>query len=215
MSQTVSQAQAVDEALAGMPLSRREFLYYLWGISMALFLAFSGGATIWFALPRFRVGEFGGTFTLDVADVPPVDSGPKSFAQGRFWLVNLGPKTLRDVRQPRDYPLEAGVKALYMVCVHLGCLYKWVLTQDRFECPCHGSKFLRSSARIDGPARRNLDVFVIEVVDARGNVLARTDPTISKQEGATVSIPPEATALRIKTAERILGAPNTRPGGGL
>ena len=36
------------------PLTRREFLYYLWGSSMAVFLAGAGGVSIWFALPRFR-----------------------------------------------------------------------------------------------------------------------------------------------------------------
>lgn len=215
MSQFPSQAQAVPEAPGGLPLTRREFLYYLWGSSMAVFMAGSGGVSIWFALPRFRAGEFGGTFTLDAADVPPVDSDPKPFAEGRFWLVNLGPKTLDDERQPRDYPLEAGVKALYMVCVHLGCLYKWVAINERFECPCHGSKYLRSSARIDGPARRNLDVFVIEALDPQGNVLARTESTMGEQEGAAIPVPQGATALRISTASRIHGAPNTKPGGGL
>ena len=40
------------------PLSRREFLYYLWASSMALFIAEAGGAVLWFAYPRFRAGQF-------------------------------------------------------------------------------------------------------------------------------------------------------------
>ena len=54
---------------------------------MALFLAETGGAILWFAIPRFRAGEFGGVFELDVTAVPPPDSGPVSFDAGRFWLV--------------------------------------------------------------------------------------------------------------------------------
>ena len=124
------------------PMTRREFLYYIWGASMALFMAELGGAMVWFALPRFRAGEFGGVFTLDISKIPPVDSDPQDNPGGRFWLVNIGEKRISDPRQPQDYPVKPGVVAIYKVCVHLGCLYKWVPVNDRFECPCHGSKYL-------------------------------------------------------------------------
>jgi len=197
-----------------MPLTRREFLYYLWGASMALFMAETGGALVWFALPRFREGEFGGVFSVPVAEVPAPDSGPKEFAEGRFWLVNIGSQTTADARQPQDYPLQAGVRAIYKVCTHLGCLYRWVPVNDRFECPCHGSKFLKTGTRIDGPARRNLDTFIIEAVNAAGQVIARSEPSLGSQEGSPVPLGPEVVALRIDTGRRIQGAPNSRPGGG-
>lgn len=212
---TEAAAPAPAGAEVSLPLSRREFLYYLWGVSMAVALAGGAGAMIWYALPRFKEGEFGGVVTVDVGALPPPDSSPVSYADGRFWLVNLGDQTVADPRQTSDYPVQAGVKALYMVCVHLGCLYKWVETQDRFECPCHGSKYLKSDARIDGPARRNLDTFVIEAVDASGNVVARTEPEMGSNEGSSVLITPEVVALRVDTGRKIVGAPNTRPGGGM
>ena len=207
------------------PLSRREFLYYLWGASMAVFMAGSGGVTVWFALPRFREGEFGGVFTIPIEEIPAPDSGPKEFPDGRFWLINIGQEALGDERQP-DYPLQAGVRALFKVCVHLGCLYKWVPINDRFECPCHGSKYLASGARIDGPARRNLDQFTIEVVDANGQVMTdpngnayRTEPSYPinspRGEGTSLPIPDGAAALRIDTGRRVNGAPNTQAGGGV
>ncbi len=213
----MTEAVAPIPAGAGgsLPLSRREFLYYLWGISMAVAIAGGTGATIWFALPRFKEGEFGGVVTLPVAELPPPDSGPVAYPDGRFWLVNIGPETIEDPRQPPVYPVTPGVKALYMVCVHLGCLYKWVETQDRYECPCHASKYLKSDARIDGPARRNLDVFVIEAVDVNGNVLARTEPQMGNGEGSAVPITPEVVSLRIDTGKKINGAPNTKRGGGI
>jgi cytochrome b6-f complex iron-sulfur subunit len=211
MTEAASPAQEPD----ALPLSRREFLYYLWGASTAVFLAGAGGATIWFALPRFREGEFGGKFTLSIDQIPGPDSAPKEFAEGRFWLVNIGPAGEADPRQPSGYPLQTGVKALYKVCVHLGCLYKWVDTNDRFECPCHGSKYLKSGARIDGPARRNLDVFIVEAVDDSGTVLGRTEPAMGTLEGTALQIPPQATALRIDTGRRIDGALNSKPGGGM
>ncbi|HJX40379.1 MAG TPA: Rieske 2Fe-2S domain-containing protein, partial [Anaerolineales bacterium] len=90
---------------------------------------------------------------------------------------------------------------------------------DRFECPCHGSKYLKTGTRVDGPARRNLDQFITEVVDANGEVLARTEPSYppgsTRDEGTTLPLPPGAVALRIDTGRRISGAPNTQPGGGV
>jgi cytochrome b6-f complex iron-sulfur subunit len=207
--------QTAPGADAGVPLSRREFLYYLWGASMAVFLAGSGGVTLWFALPRFREGEFGGVFTLPIGELPAPDGQPTDFPDGRFWLVNIGDGSLQDPRQPKDYPLQPGLKAIYKVCVHLGCVYKWVPTNDRFECPCHGSKYLKSGARIDGPARRNLDMFFLEVLDASGNVLSRSEPTLGSQEAASVTIPAGAAALRIDTGRRVTGAVNSKPGGGI
>lgn len=206
--------QAAAESLANVPLSRREFLYYLWGASMAVFLAGAGGATIWFSLPRFREGEYGGVITISASEIPQPDSGPKEYAAGRFWLVNLGEASLQDPRQPDEYPLEPGVKALYKVCVHLGCIYKWVPTSDRFECPCHGSKYLKSGTRVAGPARRNLDTFIVQAVDASGNVLAESQAQMNSLEGSSIPILPGTVALRIDTGRRIQGAPNSRPGGG-
>ncbi len=206
--------QTAAESLANVPLSRREFLYYLWAASMAVFLAGSGGLTIWFSLPRFREGEYGGVLTVSVSEIPQPDSGPKEYAAGRFWLVNLGEASLQDPRQPAEYPLEPGVKALYKVCVHLGCIYKWVPTSDRFECPCHGSKYLKTGTRIAGPARRNLDTFLVQAVDASGNVLAESEAQMGSLEGSAIPIPAGTAALRIDTGRRIQGAPNSRRGGG-
>lgn len=215
MTEAVAQAPVEPDVTERLPLSRREFLNYMWAMSMAVFMAGSGGAAVWFLYPRFRAGEFGGVFTIPVSDLPAPDSPPLEFPQGRFWLSNIGATTVSDTRQPIDYPLQPGVRAIYKVCTHLGCLYKWVDTNDRFECPCHGSKFLKTGTRVDGPARRNLDDFPIEVLDAQGNVLSRTEPTMGSLEGSPVAIPSEAVSLRIDTGRRVNGAPNSAPGGGL
>ncbi len=184
-------AEAAMEGPA--PINRREFLFYLWGASMALTLAGSVGALLWYAYPRFRAGEFGGVFTVPANALPSPDAPPQENAQGRFWLVNTG----------------GGILALYKVCTHLGCLYKWVPSNDRFECPCHGSKFHKDGRWIEGPAPRNLDRFVIEVVDANGNVLAATktgDVNRDPQAGAPVEVPSGAAEIRVNTGERVQGA---------
>lgn len=205
-----------------MPMTRREFLYYIWAASMALFLAEAGGAVIWFAVPRFKAGEFGGVFEIDINAIPPADSDPQGYDGGRFWLVNLGDRNVNDERLQKYVGTEPyvnqsrGVKAIYKICVHLGCLYKWVPTNDRFECPCHGSKYLSSGVRIGGPARRNLDVFVITAVDDNGKEIAKTTPIVGDLDGGAIDIDAAksqgATKLRINTGQRINGANNAVEG---
>lgn len=196
-------------APAVAPMTRREFLYYIWFASIALFAAQGGLATLWFAYPRFKEGTFGGVFDVPISDVPRPDASPQPFSGGRFWLVNLGDKSAQDPRGPQEWYSQKGVKALYMICVHLGCLYSWIPNTDRFECPCHGSKYLANGTTIAGPATRNLDVFYIEALDAEGKVIDRTeigpnnDPRAINIEGAA--------RLRVDTGKRLPGAPNPNP----
>ncbi|NJN55513.1 MAG: hypothetical protein HC804_12610 [Anaerolineae bacterium] len=49
---------AIGADAQGGGISRREFLYYIWGASIALYLAQFAGLMIWFLIPRFREGEF-------------------------------------------------------------------------------------------------------------------------------------------------------------
>ena len=199
------------------PMTRREFLYYVWAASMAIFTAEFTGLMIWFIYPRFREGEFGGKIRVTIGNFPSVDTGPKDFPAGRFWISNLGEKALNDPRQPDDYIIQPGLKVLYKVCVHLGCLYKWVPTNDRFECPCHGSKYLANGTRIDGPATRNLDTFEFVFADASGNVIAEVS-TVGEgrlEEAGALEIPSNAAEIVVDTGQRIDGARNTRDGGGL
>jgi len=137
-----------EEASKQAALTRREFLTYAWGAAMGLLAAEAGLASYFFMYPRFRAGEFGGAFYLPATDVPALDAPPVPETAGKFWLVNTE---------------DEGPKALYMVCTHLGCLYKWEASNSRFECPCHGSKFSKAGYYIEGPAPRSLDRFELAV----------------------------------------------------
>ena len=165
-------------------VNRREFLNYAWGASIMLFMAEIGVVSYLFALPRFREGEFGGTFALDVAAVPPLGSPPADIPEGKFWLANT----------------EDGVKALYKVCTHLGCLYKWVDTNERFECPCHGSKFEADGTYIEGPAPRDLDQFAIAAVDADGNELAKAE------DNSPLGLPDGTAGIAVDTGNKVQGS---------
>ena len=76
---------------------------------------------------------------------------------------------------PDEEQRIVGVAAIYKVCTHLGCIYDWNDANGRFECPCHGSKYRLDGRRIESPAPRSLDRFLVSAVDNDGNVLAESD----------------------------------------
>ena len=166
-----------DAVATPVGVNRREFLYYIWGASVALFAAELGGLLVWFMLPRFREGEFGGTFPVDVSLLPGVNEPPVSVDEGRFWLVNVDQNqgdVMFQLNDDNDQNIN-GVIAIYKVCTHLGCIYAWVGVNNRFECPCHGSKYRLDGRRIKDPAPRTLDRFLVRLKDSNGNVLAESE----------------------------------------
>lgn len=134
-----------EEGVQIPTVTRREFLFYVWGASLALFTASSIGVIIWYMLPKFQEGEFGGIFRE--SSVPPEGDAPRNNPTGKYWLSHS----------------DQGIVALYKVCTHLGCLYAWVGNNGRFECPCHGSKFELWGEYIEGPAPRSLDRFEMTI----------------------------------------------------
>lgn len=173
-------ANAAVSAGDGSGVTRREFLYYIWGASIALFAAESAGLLVWFLIPKFREGEFGGTFTLPIEELPEINAEPVNKPDGRFWLVNLD-TTVSDgaerMYQASDEsgPIQ-GVAAIYKVCTHLGCIYSWITVNNRFECPCHGSKYRLDGRRIESPAPRTLDRFKVEALNEdQTQVLAESE----------------------------------------
>lgn len=145
-------AAAAEQVSVALP-NRREFLYYIWGASIVLLLGQASAALIWFALPRFKEGTFGGVFEFTPDKLPQPGRAPTSEPAGRFHVSHLE---------------DGSVVALYGVCTHLGCLPKWVEANHRFECPCHGSKFELSGKYIEGPAPRALDRFETTITFADG-----------------------------------------------
>lgn len=189
-------------------LTRREFLFYIWGASMALFTAEFAGLFVWFALPRFKEGEFGGKFAVSIDELPAKNAEPVAFSEGRFWLVNLDTNESNErMYQAEDEPSPIiGVAAVYKVCTHLGCIYAWNQANERFECPCHGSKYRLDGRRIEDPAPRTLDRFEIEAVDAEGAVLATSGSDPDTGSYLPLVLPDNTAELLINTGLRRQGA---------
>lgn len=198
-----SQAATAESGTVSTGISRREFLYYIWGASIALVTLQGAGLLLWFLIPRFREGEFGGTFTVSVDNLPPVNAPPVNFAEGRFWLVNL------DSTQPNDLMYQAsdepnpiqGVAAIYKVCTHLGCIYDWTPTNSRFECPCHGSKYRLDGRRVESPAPRTLDRFAIQAV-AEDETTVLAEATVSNDFFEPMPLPSGTAFIRVDTGSR-------------
>ena len=198
-------AEATASANSG--LTRREFLFYIWGASMALFTAEFTGLFVWFALPRFKAGEFGGVFEVPIEQLPAVNTKPTGFSEGRFWLVNL------DTTQPNNIMYRAadetedliGVAAVYKVCTHLGCIYARNSANERFECPCHGSKYRLDGRRIEDPAPRTLDRFEIQAVGADSQVLAISAKDPDTDSYLPLVLPADTASIWVNTGARAQG----------
>lgn len=200
---------AVESDVKSGGISRREFLYYIWGASIALFTAEFAGLLIWFLIPRFREGEFGGRFILDISELPEVNAPPVDRPDGRFWLVNLDSSQGNQrmyMAEDESEPI-VGVAAIYKVCTHLGCIYAWTSANQRFECPCHGSKYRLDGRRIEAPAPRSLDRFKVEALNANREVIA--EASLANDFYQPLQLPAETAFLSVDTGDRKQGTTET------
>ncbi|GJM42353.1 MAG: hypothetical protein DHS20C20_26350 [Ardenticatenaceae bacterium] len=202
----MANAAVSAEAKSG-GISRREFLYYIWGASIALYAAQFSGLLIWFLLPRFREGEFGGKFLVKIEELPSVNDEPVNVPAGRFWLVNLDTSQGNELmkKAPDETEDIVGVAAIYKVCTHLGCIYAWTSANNRFECPCHGSKYRLDGRRIESPAPRTLDRFRIEFLDADKNPISGTQSELVDDFYIPVPLPNNAAFISVDTGDRKMG----------
>jgi cytochrome b6-f complex iron-sulfur subunit len=80
------------------------------------------------------------------------------------------------VRTPKE------IYALSTICTHLGCTPNWLLTENKFKCPCHGSGFYRSGINFEGPAPRPLERFRI-VLAEDGQILIDKAKKFQQERG--------------------------------
>ncbi len=68
-------------------------------------------------------------------------------AAGTATVVKLHGKPVAAYRD------ESGVlTAVSATCTHMGCLVHWNAAEKSWDCPCHGSRFDRHGAVLEGPA---------------------------------------------------------------
>ena len=58
---------------------------------------------------------------------------------------------------------DGKIRALSMVCTHLGCRAAWQDNRQQFVCPCHNGVFNTEGKVVSGPPPRPLDEFAVEI----------------------------------------------------
>lgn len=145
-------------------LSRREFLGWLWGLTLVGLFGQAGVGLLNFFKPRLIPGNFGG---IVVAGTPEeFKPGTVShIQQGRFYISRLE---------------DGGVLALWQRCTHLGCTVPWREAEGQFHCPCHSSLFDHRGEVTGGPAPRPLDIFPVGLEE--GKLVVDTSRPIQRTE---------------------------------
>ena len=109
---------------------------------------------------------------------------PLFIPEARAYLVPA-PPSLSEQFHGRNVE-AAGLMALFQRCVHLGCRVPWCAPSQGFECPCHGSKYNAVGEYFAGPAPRNLDRFVVELVGK--NFIIKTGSIIETSRAPAKSV---------------------------
>ena len=86
---------------------------------------------------------------------------------------------------------DTRVIAIFARCTHLGCTPRWLASENKFKCPCHGSGFLGFgpggtegdlAVHFEGPAPRPLERLKV-TVDAEGRLLVDKSVRFRSERG--------------------------------
>jgi cytochrome b6-f complex iron-sulfur subunit len=176
-------APGVAPAKAPPPVTRRDFFRRSLLVSLGVFFAQFGGATIAFLWPNLK-GGFGSVINAgsidDIRSQIQSNKQPYYNGAGRFyvWFYGSDYKGI-DTSTGVDYSAEGfvaeGFMAIYQRCAHLGCRVPFCQSSQWFECPCHGSKYNLAGEYQLGPAPQGLQRFAVKVEN--GNLIVDTSGT--------------------------------------
>lgn len=166
-----------EKAELGSLWSRRDFLGHLgWG-GFTAFSLVGLLAAVRSAFPR-------------VLFLPP--SKFKAGLPGDYVIGEVSEKFKQDYRT-WIIRTKAGYYAIFAKCTHLGCTPRWLATEQKFKCPCHGSGYYISGLNFEGPAPRPMDRFKIYVaedgqLEVDKAVVYRMEPGVDPNEQHPESI---------------------------
>lgn len=160
---------APDPEVIGV--ARRQFLnraiiaifgLNLTGFGLAVIAQLWPGASEGFG-SKIRIGPVG-----DVASDIQAGGGFLYKPEGRMWITEYPSGALEKARPVYGSTaawdgIQAGFKALYQKCPHLGCRVPECGSSQYFECPCHGSFYNQVGEKRGGPAPRGMDFFAMSI----------------------------------------------------
>ncbi|UCD10579.1 MAG: ubiquinol-cytochrome c reductase iron-sulfur subunit [Nitrospinaceae bacterium] len=81
------------------------------------------------------------------------------FKAGRPEDYTVGEVSTRWVKDERVWLVRdnEGIYAVFALCTHLGCTPRWLRSESKYKCPCHGSGFTKEGINFEGPAPRALE----------------------------------------------------------
>jgi len=160
---------APDPEVIGV--ARRQFLnraivaifgLNLTGFGLAVIAQLWPGASEGFG-SKIKIGP-----VADVASSIQSGGGFLYKPEGRMWITEYPAGALEKGRDiygttPAWDGIQAGFKALYQKCPHLGCRVPDCGSSQYFECPCHGSFYNQVGEKRGGPAPRGMDYFAMSI----------------------------------------------------
>jgi cytochrome b6-f complex iron-sulfur subunit len=138
----------------------------IWRMNRKSFLNVAG----WFAVLSFIGTATIGALRLMVPRV--LYEAPSAFKAGfpeDFVVGEVNEKYKDDFRVWIVRETE-GFYALSAICTHLGCTPRWLPSENKFKCPCHGSGYHKDGVNFEGPTPRPLERLKI-TLDDDGQIL--------------------------------------------
>jgi 3-phenylpropionate/trans-cinnamate dioxygenase ferredoxin reductase subunit len=90
---------------------------------------------------------------MSKADPTPADD----LAPGDARVLQIGDDKVAAYRDD-----DGRLHSVSAICTHMGCVVDWNRDERTWDCPCHGSRFDHDGHVLNGPAKRDLEVKVVE-----------------------------------------------------
>ncbi len=92
---------------------------------------------------------------------------PAKFKAGypQDYMVGEVSEKFKDEKRVWIVREKSGFYVLISICTHLGCTPRWLPSDIKFKCPCHGSGFYQTGVNFEGPAPRPLERAYIGLAD--------------------------------------------------